>query len=56
MSKVYVVQYRPGEPDGVYTLCICATRDRAEVEEVRYVVEEGFDPDHVFVEEVDLLE
>ena len=29
---VYKVMYGPGEPDGVYTLAICATQERAEQE------------------------
>lgn len=32
MNIVYGVMYGPGEPDGVYTMAVCATRERAEQE------------------------
>lgn len=53
---VYAVQYGPGEPDGTYTLCLCATRSRAETELNWYVTDEGFNPDQVFIEELEVLE
>ena len=56
MMKVYLVQYGPGEPDGVYTCAICATKDRAELELTRLVIEDGMYEKHMFVEETEVLE
>lgn len=54
--KVYVVRYSPGEPDGVYTLCVCATEDRAETEMLRYDAEEGINMEYMHIEEEEVLE
>lgn len=56
MATVFLVKYAPGEPDGVYTLCVCATEDRAKTEEIRYFIHEGYPSDQIFIEEVELLE
>lgn len=53
---VYVVEYSPGEPYGTYTICICATEHRAECEKIRLVLEERYNEDHLFVEEIEVLE
>lgn len=56
IMKVYVVRYSPGEPDGVYTLCVCATEDRAETEMLRYDAEEGINMEYMHIEEEEVLE
>lgn len=53
---VYKVMYGPGEPDGVYTLRICATEHRAECEIIRLILEEGYCEDNLWVEEEEVLE
>lgn len=55
---VYAVMYAPGEPDGVYTLCLCATCDRAE-QEIRHLSDPDigrFDLDRLHIEEKEVLE
>ena len=64
MTVVYAVMYGPGEPDGVYTMAVCATRERAEQEIIdltkpyTYAGYTGsyYDAEHLFIEEMEVLE
>ena len=61
---VYKVMYGPGEPDGVYTLAICATQERAEQEISNLIREHSFagytttmyNANVLFIEEEEVLE
>lgn len=56
MDSVWVVTYAPREPEGVLTLCICATKERAEKEMNYYLWDKGYHPDYIEVEERKLLQ
>lgn len=65
MTVVYSVMYGPGEPDGVYTMAVCATRERAEQEIINLTAprtKNGITvtlyggPNNMWVEETEVLE
>lgn len=56
---VYCVMFGPGEPDGVYTLAICATQERAEQEIARLFASYNssfYDNENLWIEEEEVLE